>query len=399
MDDAAINGFLDSLPVLEMFSNAADAAAYAPLPDGWSLALADIVESTGAIAAGRYKSVNMAGAGVISGLLNAFGRHDLPFSFGGDGAVVAIPPDGTDTARAALAGVLRWVEDELGLKMRGAIIAVTDIRAAGHDVRIARHRASEDVSYAMFAGGGTRWADARMKDGLYPVEPAAPRTRPDLTGLSCRWNPIASRHGHIASIIAVPGAAGNGPAFAALVMDIVSLMSGVERDGHPVPAGGPTLGLSQTGMDFEARAVARPGARWKARLTIRLQQMLVVILRRFNMTAGRFDPQVYLKGVTDNSDFRKFEDGLKMTLDIDDIRLAAIRARLDAAARRDICRFGIHTQSEALMTCIVPSPMSRDHLHFIDGASGGYAQAASRLKEQDASSGKATQLQDPSGSF
>ena len=32
------------------------------------------------------------------------------------------------------------------------------------------------------------------------------------------------------------------------------------------------------------------------------------------------------------------------------------------------------------MTCIVPSPMTRDHMHFIDGAAGGYAMAASNLK-------------------
>lgn len=32
------------------------------------------------------------------------------------------------------------------------------------------------------------------------------------------------------------------------------------------------------------------------------------------------------------------------------------------------------------MTCIVPTPMSRDHMHFIDGAAGGYAVAARNLK-------------------
>jgi hypothetical protein len=33
------------------------------------------------------------------------------------------------------------------------------------------------------------------------------------------------------------------------------------------------------------------------------------------------------------------------------------------------------------MTCIVPTPLSRDHMHFIDGAAGGYAMAASRMKK------------------
>jgi hypothetical protein len=32
------------------------------------------------------------------------------------------------------------------------------------------------------------------------------------------------------------------------------------------------------------------------------------------------------------------------------------------------------------MTCIVPSPFANDHMHFVDGANGGYARAAEALK-------------------
>ena len=33
-----------------------------------------------------------------------------------------------------------------------------------------------------------------------------------------------------------------------------------------------------------------------------------------------------------------------------------------------------------MMTCIVPSIMQDDHIHFIDGADGGYTEAATRIK-------------------
>jgi len=33
-----------------------------------------------------------------------------------------------------------------------------------------------------------------------------------------------------------------------------------------------------------------------------------------------------------------------------------------------------------MMTCIVPSIMDDNHVHFIDGASGGYTQAATGIK-------------------
>ncbi len=34
------------------------------------------------------------------------------------------------------------------------------------------------------------------------------------------------------------------------------------------------------------------------------------------------------------------------------------------------------------MTCFVPTPLMRDHMHFIDGASGGYAMAAMALRDK-----------------
>ena len=86
-----------------------------------------------------------------------------------------------------------------------------------------------------------------------------------------------------------------------------------------------------------------------------------------------------------NSDFRKFDDGLKMTIDVDADILKKIEEPAGAAAQAGICRYGLHRQNSALMTCIVPSPMTRDHMHFIDGAAGGYAMAASNLKARYAS--------------
>ncbi|TIL80394.1 MAG: DUF3095 domain-containing protein, partial [Mesorhizobium sp.] len=50
------------------------------------------------------------------------------------------------------------------------------------------------------------------------------------------------------------------------------------------------------------------------------------------------------------------------------------------AEEAGICNYGLHRQKSALMTCLVASPLQRDHLHFIDGAAGGYAVAAASLK-------------------
>ena len=384
MDAYASDTMFGELPAFTQFDGVVEPRHYRPLPDDWALATSDIVSSTRAIEAGCYKAVNMAGASVISAILNALGRRDIPFVFGGDGAVVAVPGSFIETARGALAAVQTWVAEELELTLRAAIVPVDDIRAAGLDVRVARYQVSPEVSYAMFAGGGASWAETQMRAGRFVVAPAPAGARPDLTGLSCRWQPIPARHGEILSIIAIPGAEGANDAYRQLVSDIVSLANGEERAGNPIAAGGPSFGISPAGFEYEARATTPKGKRLRRMLVITAQNLLGIALDRLGRQMGRFDPKVYRSDVALNSDFRKFDDGLKMTVDLDPGRSRRIAERLETASRTGICRYGLHRQNTAIMTCIVPSVLTRDHMHFVDGSSGGYAVAASNLKAQAA---------------
>ncbi|MGC4025850.1 MAG: DUF3095 domain-containing protein [Mesorhizobium sp.] len=374
--------FLDTLPVFAAFENVTDFERYEPLPANWLLATADIVNSTQAIAAGRYKSVNTAGASVISALLNQSGTRDLPFVFGGDGALVALPPANRQDAEEALAAVQTWVAEELNLELRAALIPVEDVRKHGLDVRVARVQVSEHVTYAMFAGGGASWAESEMKAGRYRVAPAPAGTRPDLTGLSCRWDPIEARNGEIVSVIAVPNGVGSLPGFAVLVADLVALAGQQERGGHPVPLAGLHHSFPPLGLDIEARALAPRGRRLIPKLWILFQLALNIYSDKTGRSLGRFNAARYKSDVAKNSDFRKFDDGLKMTIDVDNAALSKIEQRLMLAEHDGVCRFGIHSQKTALMTCIVATPLAPDHIHFVDGAAGGYAMAAMNLKSK-----------------
>lgn len=382
MADLSNDDFFRTLSVFTDFEGVTDSNNYQPLPDDWLLAVADIVSSTKAIASGHYKSVNMAGASVISAVLNALDNGDYPFVFGGDGALVAIPPSGEDRVRQALAAVRTWVTEELELSLRTALVPMADVRAEGLDVRVARFSPSDFVSYAMFSGGGASWAEKQMKAGRFAVEAAPQETRPDLTGLSCRWNPIDAHNGEIVSIIAVPDAAGNGPEFQRLVADIIAISMEQNRGGHPVPVEGPTPALAFEGADIEARATASVANRWLRKLSIAAQIVVIYILDKFGIRAATFDAKIYRRDLAANSDFRKFDDGLKMTIDVDAAHLSRIEARLREAEAAGVCRYGLHRQQSALMTCFVPTPLMRDHMHFIDGASGGYAMAAMALREK-----------------
>src|SRR5215204_2570234 len=243
--------FYGSIPVFRGFGSLMDPALYAALPDDWTVGVADIVESTKAIANQRYKAVNMAGAAVIAAVTNALEGREFPFVFGGDGASFAVSPDDLERARAALAATATWVKDDLDLVMRVALVPVSAVRAQGFDVRVARFGPSANLSYAMFSGGGLGWAEAAMKRGEFAVPKAAPGTQPDLTGLSCRFEEIPSARGLILSVLVVPARAADPEAFRKVIEDIIALVERSPDAGRPVPPDGPPLTWPPSGNKYE----------------------------------------------------------------------------------------------------------------------------------------------------
>src|SRR5690242_5740676 len=151
MTSMKAKNFYGGIPVFRGFASLMEPELYSPLPDDWTVGVADIVESTKAIAAQRYKAVNMAGAAVIAAVTNALEGREFPFVFGGDGASFAVARDDLATARDALAATAAWVRDDLDLVMRVALVPVAAIRAEGLDVRVARYGPSANLSYAMFS--------------------------------------------------------------------------------------------------------------------------------------------------------------------------------------------------------------------------------------------------------
>jgi hypothetical protein len=376
---AGSDPFYGSIPVFRGFASLMDPALYSALPDDWSIGVADVVESTRAIAQARYKAVNMAGAAVIAAITNALEGREFPFVFGGDGASFAVSPHDRERAREALAATAAWVRDDLDLVMRVALVPIAAIREHGFDVRVARFGPSPNLSYAMFSGGGLAWAEAAMKRGEFAVPAAPSGTQPDLTGLSCRFEEIPAARGIILSVLVVPAQGADPVAFRRLIEDVITLAERSPDAGRPVPPGGPALRWPPAGVEFEARA-QRGGSLLKRRAAVLTLTLFAYLIMRFGIRVGGFVPKTYVQQVVENSDFRKYDDGLRMVLDCTPELERALTQRLAAAASAGIARYGMHRQDAAMMTCFTPSALRSDHVHFIDGARGGYASAATALK-------------------
>jgi hypothetical protein len=372
--------FYAELPVIEDFARAVAPEAFRPLPDGWRVGFADVKGSTAAVAAGRYKSVNMIGAGVAAAVSNALHRRPFPFVFGGDGASFAVAPGDAPAAEGALRTMATFAREEFDFDLRVAMIEVAAIRAAGRDVRVARYGPSPNCAYAMFAGGGLSWLEAAAKAGRFALAPAPSGARPDLTGLSCRWGVTPSRNGVILSLIVAPR--GEDPRFAPFVAEIVGEVLQMQDGGRPVTVEGIAPGKPGLSIALEAAVLRNGGASdLSARMRAAFWAGVLRIYYGFDLSFGGFDMKQYKRDLVDNADFRKFDDGLRMTLDCSPAYADRLEAKLAASP---FVEWGTHRQAGAQITCFWPPSSGRGHLHFIDGAGGGYTMAAKEMKARRA---------------
>lgn len=363
----------------EDFAGVIDPARYTAAPDDWIVGLTDVVRSTAAIEAGRYKAVNVAGSAAISALMNALDTSQFAFSFSGDGCAFLLPPGDEKAARRALAATAAWARDDLRLELRAALVPVRELRAAGVDVSVALYSPSPHVAYAMFDGGGLALAERAMKAGRYAVPPAPTGERPDLSGLSCRWRAMRASHGAVVSVIVVPGER-SAADFRGALSRVIALLADART--HPVPEVGPPPALMSPGTWLEA--AASRGARSRAWQAARVaaHNLMGFVLFRTGARVGRFDASRYRALASQNADARKFGDGLQLTADCDAELERALMRLLETEAASGTLAYGLHRQDAALMTCIVPSYEDDGHYHFVDGAGGGYAKAAADLKRR-----------------
>ena len=378
-DPIGSGSFYERLTPVPSFVDLAATDSYVPLPDDWIVVVTDIVTSRREIENGNYKAVNMVGASIIAAVKNTTDGTAFPFVFGGDGATLALPAQYEDAVVSVAAGLQKWAREEFSLELRAGVVPVAAIRQAGRDMCVAKCAASDAVSYAAFSGGGASWLEGRIKAGHNLIEAPDDIAPPNLDGLSCRWSNLQPVNGNIVSLVLEPGPVSTPAEFSSIAKQVLQTIYASTGTSGPMPEEGPGVQFPPPGMDIEAR-VSRGGKSVLRRyLELSVENLLAWLFFRTGWTLGGFNPGAYARQVSQNSDFQKFEDGLKMTIDCDDATVEWAEAFLSTLKAEGKIRYGIKVQSEALVTCIVPSPLDDDHIHFVDGASGGYAAAASML--------------------
>jgi hypothetical protein len=380
--------FLRGLPEIERFADVTEPRFYVDAPEDFHVVLTDVRGSTKAIEAGRYKDVNAVGVASIVAIRNATPDLELPYVFGGDGATLLVPESRRATCEAALRGVRRLARTAFELELRVGLVPVRDLRADGHAVQVARFRVSRNVCLAMLRGNGIAQAERWVKDEKLGARYAVSEEGPDeasFEGFECRWQPVPSRRGHVVSFIVLAVDTGEDARAKTYRRIIGTLESALEEDaGHPVSLRGLRLGTLFGGYDAEARVrsgAASGPAYQAAEAEARKKSLIGRALIALGKSAGGFDGKAYPRELVENSDFRKFDEAIRMVLDLSEAQLDVIETALEGARVAGELVYGVHRAPSALITCYLRS-YSGDHVHFVDGSDGGYALAARQLKKQ-----------------
>lgn len=382
--------FYSSIPVLDNFSQVSDLSNYVRLPDDWLIVAADVQNSTNAIKNGQYKAVNIAGVCVITSIRNVAGPIELPYIFGGDGATLCVPPSVLGETRNALIATRQMVHDQFGLNLRVGIIPVETVKKAGYEVLVARHRMSEFYIQAAFSGGGVEYAEGLIKDeyrgSMYQLPETPEPLSTDYSGLECRWDHIPSRHGEIIAVI-VKAVAATTEEQVAIYREIIETIRQVYGDDdtcRPVYESGLRFTCNNKKLGHELRVRTYGSGWWQVLshwLLIRIQNVLGRVFMHYNLNVADIPWGRYRKDLVSNTDFKKFDGVLRQVISGTVEQRQELENFLHKKFKAGQCNYGIHVSDSALITCMINN-RSGEHFHFVDGAGGGYAMAATGFKKQ-----------------
>lgn len=349
------------------------------VPESWHVVITDIRNSTNAVAGGMHETVNLIATGSIVSVLNIAFKAGItvPFFFGGDGATFILPPVIADASMRALAVFRKNTSDSFGLDLRIGIVAVSEIYAKGFELKLSKLRVSGVFSIPVVLGDGLYCAEKQIKSEHYrfDYEPSSDDTL-DLSGMQCRWDKIdpPETNQEVVTLLVCAPAGKQQAALFARVMGHVDGIYGPFPRRQPISV--PRLIWKTTFKKMEMEMLVRKGrinvlglvASWIAWLGGYVY---------FRTSRGRS----YLNSLVEMSDTLVIDGKINTVITGNPQQRQELQKALDEMeASREIF-YGLHVSGESVMSCYVHD-LKDGHIHFVDGAEGGYTKAAGMLKKK-----------------
>lgn len=369
--------FYHNLPGFESLSEIANEKHYYPAPRDWIAVLTDIKGSTKAIEQGRYKDVNIVGASCIISCSNACPGVDLPAIFGGDGASILIPPKYRNAVASALLYTRDMAQSRFDLDLRIAFIPLVDVYSAGLQIKVGKHILSPSNFAASFLGGGLSYAEKLMKEkeSQYCLSSEEHAPKGSHEGLSCRWSPMPAQKSEMLTLLVA-----HQPSAKVTYQEIIQTLLKISPQFAPVTTRNASYKWPPKDLHREL-LMLNPS--WKLPYLYPYYLVWTGVVAAM-VKLQRNDPGTpagrYVVQMTQNTDYIKFDDTLRLVMDVSQSEKEEILKFLSRLHQEREIYYGTHSSLTALMTCYMAS--TTKHIHYVDGGDGGYALAAKMLKSQ-----------------
>lgn len=378
--------FYQNLNVITDFEDILHLHHFEELPSDWWLVVTDVVNSTPAIQAGQYRAINAVGGATVAAITNAVKPLRIPYIFGGDGGSFCVPPSQLESVKAALIGSAQLSRDSFDLSLRIGCVPYSAIQHKAK-VLVARFQKNASLEQAVFIGGGLSEADRLIKqDPQYILPINDLEQAADFSGFECRWNRIPSPKEVTLSLLVKP----RNPEIdqqLALYSQLKAKIRhcvGDENQHHPINTEGMQLGFKAQTLMGELNVKAFHKSAWqkfKILWKLRYENVVGAIFMRYNIKHGDAKWGDYKTDFVANSDYRKLDDMYRTVLSASQADCQNLIDWLESQYQLGRLYYGVHKSDAAIVTCLI-SKTGVDHMHFVDGADGGYALAAKALKQQ-----------------
>lgn len=348
-----------------------------PVPESWHVIITDIKSSTSAVQSGLHETVNLIATGSIVAVLNISYKANItiPFFFGGDGATFIVPPAVVDTAMRALQLYRKNMQQDFNLELRAGTVSVKEIYALGHELRISKFSSSGNFAIPIVLGNGLNYAEKVIKGEDYLLgEMEAPDHELDLTGMMCRWDKIKPPENNY-EVVTLLAIAGEGVEQSIAYKQVISRIDEI----YGTPQKRQPISVAKLKLKTTFKAI-----RLEMRMKFGNTKLFQLFEDWFTTLMGFFYFQTksgknYLNRLVEMSDTLVVDGKINTVITGTEQQRLQLQDALNALEKEGLIKYALYVSNESVMSCYVRD-LKDDHIHFVDGAEGGYTKAAGVLK-------------------
>ena len=345
----------------------------------WCVIITDIKRSTAAVNSGLHENVNLIATGSIVAVLNiAFKANiSVPFFFGGDGASFIVPPSIVDDVMKSL---LKYKDNTLrnfNLDLRTGIMPVEEIYKQCHTLNICRFSSAETFSIPIVLGDGLAYAEQIIKGENYLLTGHDTASNEiDLSGMQCRWDKIEppENSDEVVTLIVIASEITQQAAVFSKVIHHLDQIYGTPEKRQPISVSKLIFKTSFNSLGKEMKH--RIG---KIKLFELIKSWLINIYGYIYFRTER--GKKYLKQLVEMSDTLVIDGRINTVITGTAQQRLILQKALNQLEKNNEILYGLYVSGESIMSCYVRD-LEDDHIHFVDGADGGYTQAAGVLKQK-----------------